>query len=70
MLKQGVNPKIVSEALGHASVAFTLQVYSKSLPTIQENAMMLLNEILPAGVVDSENGEKNNTKLTQISVLC
>ena len=34
----GVHPKVVSERLGHASVAFTLDVYSHLLPGMQEDA--------------------------------
>ena len=34
----GVHPKVVSERLGHASVAFTLDVYSHLLPGMQEEA--------------------------------
>jgi integrase len=30
MLKSGVHPKIVSERLGHATVAFTLDTYHKN----------------------------------------
>ena len=33
-LRAGVNPKIVSERLGHASVAFTLQTYTDSVPEL------------------------------------
>lgn len=32
MLKAGVHPKVVSERLGHASVAFTLDTYSHVVP--------------------------------------
>ncbi len=39
LLKANVHPKIVSERLGHASVALTLDVYSHILPTIQEAAV-------------------------------
>jgi len=39
MLLAGVNPKVVSEALGHSSVGFTLDTYSHVLPTIQRTAM-------------------------------
>ena len=35
MLKDGVNPKIVSERLGHASVVITLDTYSDVLPGLQ-----------------------------------
>lgn len=37
-LQAGVHPKIVSERLGHSSIAFTLEVYSHALPTLQEEA--------------------------------
>ena len=34
----GVSPKIISEQLGHASVAFTLDVYSHVIPHMQDAA--------------------------------
>lgn len=37
-LQAGVSPKVVSERLGHASVSFTLDVYSHVLPGMQEDA--------------------------------
>lgn len=37
-LAAGVNPKVVSERLGHASVSFTLDVYSHVMPGLQEDA--------------------------------
>jgi integrase len=36
LLKAGVNVKVVSEALGHASTAFTMDVYAHVLPTMGE----------------------------------
>lgn len=41
-LRAGVHPKVVSERLGHASVAFTLDVYTDSLPDMQETAASLI----------------------------
>ena len=41
---------IVTEALGHASVAFTMDTYSHIIEGMQEDAMALLDEVLPAGV--------------------
>jgi len=38
MLGRGVNPKIVSEMLGHSSVAITLDLYSHATPTMQREA--------------------------------
>ena len=39
LLQANVNPKIVSERLGHASVSLTLDTYSHVLPTIQNAAV-------------------------------
>lgn len=47
-LVAGVSPKIVSEQLGHASVAFTLDVYSHVLPHMQETAAKKVEELLMA----------------------
>ena len=38
LLLQNVNPKVVSEMLGHASVAITLDLYSHVLPDMQQDA--------------------------------
>ena len=52
-LLRGAKPKVISEALGHASVAFTMDTYSHILQGMQEEAMALLDEIMPVG-----NGQK------------
>lgn len=50
LLGAGVNPKVVSERLGHASITLTLDTYSHVLPTMQEEAAAKLDGILsPAG---------------------
>ena len=46
-------PKVISEQLGHASVAFTLDVYSHVLPHMQDAAAervqaLLLNASVPS----------------------
>jgi integrase len=61
MFFQGAKPKVISEALGHSSVAFTMDTYSHIISGMQEEAMALLDEVIPAGV----NG-KNNANLTPI----
>jgi len=38
LLQAGVNPKVVSERLGHHSTAFTLDVYSHTIPGMQASA--------------------------------
>jgi len=63
MLLRGAKPKVISEALGHASVAFTMDTYSHIIEGMQEDAMALLDEVLPAGI----RGVKNsNVILTPI----
>jgi integrase len=39
-------PKVVSERLGHSSVAFAMDVYTASLPDMQEGAAQKLQEML------------------------
>ena len=51
MLLRGAKPKVISGALGHSSVAFTMDVYSHIIEDMQSEAMALLDEVLPAGVV-------------------
>ena len=46
LLKSGVHPKIVSERLGHASVAFTLDTYSHVVPGLQEAAVERFDKML------------------------
>lgn len=55
MLLRGAKPKVISEALGHASVAFTMDVYSHIIEDMQSDAMALLDEVLPAGVPQKIN---------------
>ena len=46
LLSQGVHPKVVSERLGHASVAITLDTYSHVLPGLQASAAAALDGLL------------------------
>ncbi|HDR8066083.1 tyrosine-type recombinase/integrase [Bacillus thuringiensis serovar fukuokaensis] len=39
ILKQGVNPKIISERLGHTDISLTLRIYSHVLPNMQEEGV-------------------------------
>lgn len=45
-LAAGVNPKIVSERLGHASVAFTLTQYSHVLPGVDRDAAQTVADLM------------------------
>jgi hypothetical protein len=47
MLKSGAHPKIVSERLGHATVAFTLDIYTHGVvPGLQEAAAKAFDDTL------------------------
>lgn len=65
MLLRGAKPKVISEALGHASVGFTMDVYSHIIQGMQSEAMALLDEVLPV----AKNGhlDKINVNLTSMS---
>ena len=45
-LQAGMNPKIVSEALGHSSVTITLDTYSHVLPNMQDKLAIAVENIL------------------------
>ena len=49
LLKTDVPIKVVSERLGHASVAFTMQVYQHVLPGMQADAAAKFGEIVFGG---------------------
>lgn len=50
LLAQGIHPKIVSERLGHSTIALTLDTYSHVLPTMQDEAAEKIDESLRAAM--------------------
>ena len=46
LLSAGVHPKVASEALGHSSVAFTMDTYQHLMPTMQKQAVRAIEEAL------------------------
>ncbi len=54
LLQQGVHPKIVSERLGHAGVAITMDTYSHVQPSLQAMAAAGFDRLLEG--VSSEVG--------------
>jgi integrase len=48
-LQAGVNPKVVSERLGHATVSFTLDTYSHVMPGLQEEAAATVAGLILGG---------------------
>ena len=59
MLRAGVHPKIVSERLGHATVAFTLDTYTHVVPGLQEAAAKAFD------ILVSDHIEKSPTHHSQ-----
>lgn len=48
MLRQGVNPKVIQERLGHSSIAVTLDIYGHLAPNLQQEAARQFDNILAA----------------------
>lgn len=46
LLAKGVNMKVTSERLGHSNIKITLDTNSHILPTMQENRVNKIEEIL------------------------
>ena len=65
LLGAGVNVKVVSERLGHASVAFTLDTYAHVMPGMQESAAEELDRFLLPEIVISENVVKRLSRCWQ-----
>lgn len=49
----GGDPKVISERLGHATVAITLDIYSHAIPALQQDAAVIVADLVtgvtPAG---------------------
>jgi integrase len=71
MLMRGAKPKVISEALGHASVAFTMDTYSHIIEGMQRDAMNLLDEVIPVGRVNNINVKltSNHRNITGNAVI-
>jgi integrase len=41
-----VNPKLVQERLGHASIALTLDTYSHVIPSLQEEVAKKIDDLM------------------------
>lgn len=54
LLLQGVNPKIVSERLGHADVRISLDTYSHLLPSMQKETAVMFGRMLFESVEKEE----------------
>jgi integrase len=54
-LRAGVHPKVVSERLGHASVSFTLDVYSHAIAALHADAAHTIADLFTDSPDDKEH---------------
>jgi integrase len=50
-LAAGVQPKVVSDRLGHSTVSLTMNTYSHAIPGVQEDAAARVASLIP-GISD------------------
>jgi integrase len=48
-LQAGVHPKVVSERLGHTTIAMTLDVYSHAIPALEQDAAATIAALIQEG---------------------
>jgi len=53
LLRAGVHPKIVSERLGHASIAITMDTYTHAIPGLQEDAAQRIDAALRSAMLSN-----------------
>ncbi len=56
LLGEGIHPKVVSERLGHSTVAITLDLYSHMVPGLQEEAASRADAALASLSAPTQNG--------------
>ena len=64
LLEQGVQPKIVSERLGHAGISITLDLYSHVAPWIQQAAAEAFDKALTPAADQAQVERTENAPLT------
>jgi integrase len=65
LLARGVHPKVVSELLGHATIALTLDTYSHVIPSLQEEAA----GVMAAAVLDSAVTPPESPPIGQVRAI-
>jgi len=61
-LAAGVHPKVVSERLGHATVAFTMDIYSHAIPALEAKAAQTIADLVfvpSLGASGTDSGESS-----------
>ena len=57
-LQAGIHPKVVSERLGHANIAITLDTYSHAIPALQEEAAERIAGLVSGGELSRPSPEE------------
>ncbi|MBA2557082.1 MAG: tyrosine-type recombinase/integrase [Chloroflexi bacterium] len=65
LLAAGVNPKVVSERLGHSSVAFTLDTYAHVMPGMQAEAVEMFMVLVFGPADDQDEDGEESTEAAQ-----
>lgn len=55
LLSMGTHPKVVQELLGHNQISMTMDIYSHVLPTMQKEAMSMMNDVFIEQKDDSKH---------------
>jgi integrase len=56
-LRTGVHPAIVSERLGHSSIAITIDLYSHAVPGLQREAAGVVGDLILGAAEPSVGGK-------------
>jgi integrase len=59
-LRAGVHPAIVSERLGHSSIAVTIDLYSHAVPGLQSEAAGVVGDLILGAAAPPVGGEDND----------
>jgi hypothetical protein len=65
LLVQGVRPKVVSELLGHATIALTLDTYSHVIPSLQQEAA----GVIAAAILDPASTPPSAARTGQMRAI-
>ena len=68
LLGAGVNIKVISERLGHASVAFTMDTYGHVMPGMQESAAEQLDRLILPEILGTKDVVKMLSKRLGLNV--
>lgn len=60
LLSKGAHPKVVQELLGHTEISMTMDIYSRVMPTMQEEAISRLNEVFKENEYGKEGDDEDN----------